>query len=57
MQFMKLFAKQFCHLSQVQIETVAHTYKTHSIYIAPVVHKILFYTDTKQNIKLHFHKF
>jgi hypothetical protein len=34
---MKLFAKQFCHLSQVQIFTIARTYKTHSICTVALV--------------------
>jgi len=57
MQVMKLFAKQFCHLSQVQIFTVAHTYKTHSISTVPLVQKISFYPHAKQNMELNFYAF
>jgi len=56
-QVMKLFAKQFCHLTQIQIFTFAHTYKMHSICTVPLVPKISFYPRAKQNIELHFYTF
>jgi hypothetical protein len=54
MQVMKLFAKKFCPPFQVQIFTVAHTYKKHHICIVPLVQKIWFYTHAKTKYKIAF---